>query len=122
MSEMNQAVTTPAADADLLEALKPFLRTTLLSGSEDEGRAVLMPLYPKHIRGIQKYLGVHAGYPKPAPSPIICPNCGSSNVAVARDMKATRRCSKCQHSWLPNQDPVALATTPARNTSQIGEG
>ena len=30
-----------------------------------------------------------------------CERCGSSNFAIARDMKATRRCS-CGHSWLPN--------------------
>lgn len=36
--------------------------------------------------------------------PITCPKCGSKNVYVARDMKSTRRCGNCRHSWLPAQD------------------
>lgn len=33
-----------------------------------------------------------------------CPKCGSTDVAIARDMLATRTCGGCGNTWLPSQD------------------
>jgi hypothetical protein len=36
---------------------------------------------------------------------LVCPNCGSGDVEVWRDGKATRECRKCGRDWLPDNDP-----------------
>lgn len=32
-----------------------------------------------------------------------CSNCQSTKFVVARDMKATRHCTRCMHTWLPGR-------------------
>lgn len=44
-----------------------------------------------------------------------CPRCGDTAVLVAKDGKATRRCSNCGHTWLPQDDAKEtpdLSATP----------
>jgi hypothetical protein len=105
---------THTREAALREALEPFARPTLLSGREDEDQTLLMPMRPRHIRCIQQYLGVRPTYPKQPVASIACPKCGSLEVMVARDMKATRRCTACHNSWLPSQDTAALSAGSAQ--------
>lgn len=37
-------------------------------------------------------------------SEIVCIECGSDNVFVARDTLATRKCGSCSATWTPDQD------------------
>ena len=37
-------------------------------------------------------------------SEIVCIECGSDNVFVARDTQATRKCGSCSATWTPDQD------------------
>ena len=46
-------------------------------------------------------------------SDLICIKCNSKNVFVARDMKATRRCGDCHHTWLPADDGKIIASEAA---------
>lgn len=59
---------------------------------------------------------------------IICPYCGSNDIAVARDMKATRHCAKCHRTWLPvysngawgEPRPLLPEPTPPKSRGWIG--